>query len=190
MSYATRLTPETSLTMREEMRVSSSYGSFAQSAVIASLDSTARRITGRAYVRSSPITPTDLMSGSTAKYCQTLCSELRSPVSLSTLTLKREKQINLLITVRNSEVIQCGFESILSCKTRIKKIAVLLIPLREPSIIERLHVVSNNERNNVMSKAFFKHDQSADTSIAVLKWMNALKANVIINNVFKGMRAV
>ena len=41
-----------------------------------------------------------------------------------------------------------------------------------------------------MSKAFFKHDQSADTSIAVLKWMNALKANVIINNVFKGMRAV
>ena len=41
-----------------------------------------------------------------------------------------------------------------------------------------------------MSKAFFKHDQPANTSIAILKWVNALKANVIINNVFKGMRAV
>lgn len=41
-----------------------------------------------------------------------------------------------------------------------------------------------------MSKAFFKHNQPTDTSIAILKWVNALKANVIINNVFKGMRAV
>ena len=41
-----------------------------------------------------------------------------------------------------------------------------------------------------MSKAFFKHNQPADTSIAVLEWMNAFKTNVIINNVFKGMRAV
>ena len=102
----------------------------------------------------------------------------------------RKEQLNLLITVRNSEVIQRGFESILSCTARIKKIAVLLIPLREPSIIERLHVISYDKRNNVMSKAFFKYDQPADTPIAVLEWMNALKANMVINNVFKGMGAV
>lgn len=98
--------------------------------------------------------------------------------------------MNLLITVRNSEVIQRGFESILSCKARIKKIAVLLIPLRESAIVERLHVISYDKRNNVISKAFFKHDQPADTSIAILEWMNALKANVVINNIFKGMGAV
>ena len=103
---------------------------------------------------------------------------------------KTRKAVNLLITVRNSKVIQRGFESILSCKARIKKIAVLLIPLREPSIIERLHFVSNYERNNIMSKAFFKHNQPTDTSVAILERMNALKTNVIINNVFKGMRAV
>lgn len=102
----------------------------------------------------------------------------------------RKDQLNLLITVRNSEVIQCGFESILSCKERIKKMASLLIPLREPSIVERLHIISNYERDNVMGKAFFKHNQPADTSIAVLEWMNTFKTNVIINNVFKGMRAV
>lgn len=66
----------------------------------------------------------------------------------------RKEQLNLLITVRDSEVIQCGFESILSCKARIKKIAVLLITLREPSIVERLHVISDNKRDNVMSKTF------------------------------------
>ena len=112
------------------------------------------------------------------------------PVSLSTVTLKQEKQLNLLITVRNSEVIQRCFESILSRKARIKKIAILLIPLREPTIVERLHIIINDKRNNVMSKAFFKHDQPADTPVAVLEWVNALKTNMIINDVFKGMRAV
>ena len=102
----------------------------------------------------------------------------------------RKEQLNLLITVRDSEVIQRCFESILSCKARIKKIAVLLVPLRESAIVERLHVISNNERNNVMSKAFFKHDQPANTSVAILERMNAFKANVIINNIFKGMGAV
>ena len=103
---------------------------------------------------------------------------------------KTRKAVNLLITVRNSEIIQRGFKSILGCKACIKKIAVLLIPLRESTIVERLHVISNDKRNNVMSKAFFKHNQPADTSIAILKWVNALKANMIINNVFKGMGAV
>lgn len=102
----------------------------------------------------------------------------------------RKEQLNLLITVQNSEVIQCGFESILSRTVRIKKIAILLIPLRESTIVERLHFVSNYERNNVMSKAFFKHNQPTNTSVAILEWVNALKANVVINNIFKGMGAV
>ena len=43
MSRATRLMPRTSLMMRFEMRASSSCGSWTQSAVIASSDSTTRR---------------------------------------------------------------------------------------------------------------------------------------------------
>ena len=102
----------------------------------------------------------------------------------------RKEQLNLLITVRDSEVIQRCFKSILGCKARIKKRAVLLVPLRESAIVARLHIIRNDKRNNVMSKAFFEHNQSANASISVLEWMNALEANVIINNVFKGMRAV
>ena len=120
-----------------------------------------------------------------------MCNKLTSIDQKQQYNLKaRKDQLNLLITVRNSEVIQCGFEFILSCKTRIKKIAVLLIPLREPSIVERLQIISNDKRNNIMGKAFFKHNQPTDTSVAILERMNALKTNVIINNVFKGMRAV
>lgn len=103
---------------------------------------------------------------------------------------KTRKAVNLLITVRNSEIIQRGFKSILGCKACIKKIAVLLVPLRESAIVERLHIIRNDKRNNVISKAFFEHDQPADTPIAVLEWMNALKANMVINNVFKGIRSV
>jgi hypothetical protein len=46
MSYATRLTPGTSRTTREAIRSSTSYGSLAQSAVIASSDVTTRTTTG------------------------------------------------------------------------------------------------------------------------------------------------
>ena len=42
MSYTTRLTPGTSLTIRDEILPRTSYGSFAQSAVIPSSDETAR----------------------------------------------------------------------------------------------------------------------------------------------------
>ena len=50
-SNTTRLTPGTSLTMRFEIRASTSYGRRAQSAVIASSDVTTSTATTLAYVR-------------------------------------------------------------------------------------------------------------------------------------------
>lgn len=117
-----------------------------------------------------------------------MCNKLTSIDLQQQYNVKaRRNQLHPLITVRNSEIIQRGFKSILGCKACIKKIAVLLVPLRESAIVERLHIIRNDKRNNVISKAFFEHDQPADTPIAVLEWMNALKANMVINNVFKGM---
>src|SRR5207302_2026539 len=57
MSNTTRFTPLTSLTMRLLIRASTSYGTRAQSAVIASSLVTTRTATTLAYVRKSPITP-------------------------------------------------------------------------------------------------------------------------------------
>src|SRR6476619_8284576 len=72
MSYTTRLTPGTSLTMRYEILPRTSYGSLAQSAVIPSSDVTARMATTLAYVRPSPMTPTDRTGVRIANDCQTL----------------------------------------------------------------------------------------------------------------------
>src|ERR1700730_14179953 len=69
MSYTTRFTPGTSLTIRVDIRCSVSYGNRAQSAVMPSSLVTARIATILSYVRPSPITPTLCTGVSTAKYC-------------------------------------------------------------------------------------------------------------------------
>src|SRR5262249_20935796 len=55
MSYTTRFTPDTSLMMRLESRASKSSGRRAQSAVMPSVDCTARIASTYSYVRSSPM---------------------------------------------------------------------------------------------------------------------------------------
>src|SRR5262249_12198880 len=68
-SSTTRFTPGISFTIRAEIASTRSYGSRAQSAVIASSLVTARIAIGYPYVRSSPWTPTERTAGSTANDC-------------------------------------------------------------------------------------------------------------------------
>src|ERR1019366_1484817 len=82
-SYTTRLMPLTSLTMRLEMVFSTSCGSGTQSAVMPSSECTARMAQVYAYVRMSPITPTDITGNSTANDCHPL---LYSPARLISVT--------------------------------------------------------------------------------------------------------
>ena len=70
ISYVTRFTPFTSLMMRVEMRASTSCGNGYQSAVMPSLDVTARSARTFSYVRASPMTPTERTGSNTAKACQ------------------------------------------------------------------------------------------------------------------------
>src|SRR3954466_15871523 len=59
MSYTTRLTPGTSLTIRAEIFPRTSYGSFAPAGGMPSPAVPARIATTFAYVRPSPMTPTE-----------------------------------------------------------------------------------------------------------------------------------
>src|SRR6185437_13602721 len=70
MSYTTRLTPWTSFTIRFEIVLRTSCGSGTQSAVMPSSECTARMAQVYAYVRWSPMTPTDITGSRTAKDCQ------------------------------------------------------------------------------------------------------------------------
>src|SRR5664279_5895013 len=82
-SYTTRLIPFTSFTMRLEIIFSTSCGRGTQSAVMPSSECTARMAQVSAYVRMSPITPTDITGSSTANDCHTL---LYSPARLISVT--------------------------------------------------------------------------------------------------------
>ncbi len=85
MSKTTRFTPFTSLTILVAILCRSAGGSFAQSAVIPSSDSTARIAMVEAYVRASPITPTLETGSKTAKACH---KRVPSPAaSTSSLTM-------------------------------------------------------------------------------------------------------
>src|SRR4030042_3765954 len=70
ISYTTLFTPSTSFTILVLILSKTLAGSLTQSAVMASVLPTALIIIGYSYVLSSPITPTLLMLGSTAKDCQ------------------------------------------------------------------------------------------------------------------------
>ncbi len=71
MSYTTRFTPRTSDVIRDETAARKSWGSRAQSAVIPSVEVTARKATVFSYVRKSPMTPTDWIGRRTANACHT-----------------------------------------------------------------------------------------------------------------------
>src|SRR6266699_2510432 len=94
MSYTTRLMPRTSLTMRDEMRASSSCGRRAQSAVMPSRLSTARIAAVYSYVRSSPITPTLCTGSSTAKLCHSRAYHPSRFTSSETMASARRNRLN------------------------------------------------------------------------------------------------
>src|SRR5581483_3471028 len=68
-SRTTRFTAGISFTIRDATSSTRSYGSRAQSAVIASSDVTARIAIGYPYVRESPWTPTERIAGRTQNDC-------------------------------------------------------------------------------------------------------------------------
>src|SRR5437867_3392494 len=76
-SYATRLIPAASLVIRIEMRSRTSCGILEYTAVIPSIESTARMATVWPYTRTSPCTPTVCTGRSTAKYCHGRVMRLR-----------------------------------------------------------------------------------------------------------------
>src|SRR5208283_6141195 len=86
MSYTTRFTPFTSFTIREETFFSTSCGSATQSAVIPSSELTARTAHVYAYVRISPITPTDITGNSTANDCHIFVYSPALLISLTTMS--------------------------------------------------------------------------------------------------------
>ena len=59
-------------------------------------------------------------------------------------------------------------------------------PLAESTVIEHLQFVSDDEGYVTVGKTFLEHQQAAYTTIAILKGMDTLKANMEVKDVCKG----
>ena len=60
-----------------------------------------------------------------------------------------------------------------------------MTPFVKTSVIEHLQFVCYDERHDIISEAFLKHNEPSHTSITVLKRMYPLKAHMKIKDVFK-----
>lgn len=87
----------------------------------------------------------------------------------------------------NPEIVKRRFEPILSRKADVGKESFFVVPLCQSAIVKGLHVVFYDKGHDVVRKAFFEHDESANTAIAVLKRMDSLESYVETDHVFKGV---
>ena len=88
--------------------------------------------------------------------------------------------------VFNSEIIEIGFESVLSCEAGINQIGFLFVPFFQTSVIEKLQVILDDKRHNVVFEALFEKNKSANTTITVLERVYAFKSYMELNNIVKG----
>ena len=72
---------------------------------------------------------------------------------------------------------------ILCGKTRIHQVPLLMIPLFQSSVIEHFQMILNDEWNNIVFQTFLEHNQSAHTTIPILKRVDALQSYMKIQNV-------
>lgn len=84
-----------------------------------------------------------------------------------------------------SKIFKICFIPVLCSKARICQITFFNIPLFQSTIIKHLQIIFNNEWNNIIFQAFFKHNQSAYATVSILKWMNPFKFYMKFQNIFK-----
>ena len=81
---------------------------------------------------------------------------------------------DFLFIIRYSEIVKVLFESVLRGQAGVAQITTVVLPLFQTAIIEQLDVILNDERYNVIPQAFLEKKQTSDSSVSVLKRVNAL----------------
>ena len=82
--------------------------------------------------------------------------------------------------ILDSKITQIRFIFILCCQ-----ILFFIIPFFQSTVIKQFQVILNNEWNNIIFQALFKHDQPTYTPISVLKWVYSFKLYMKIQNIIK-----
>lgn len=87
--------------------------------------------------------------------------------------------------ILDSEFVEKEFEIVLRSEAGVGQEAFDPGPVAEAVVVEHFQIIGDDERHMAVAQTFAKHQQSSDTTVAVLKRMYSLKALVKIQNVVK-----
>ena len=69
---------------------------------------------------------------------------------------------------------------ILSCQTSVCQITINVSPLFEAAIIKHLQFIGDDKGNNMIGQALLEHQQSTNSAITILEWMNTFKVKQVM----------
>ncbi len=91
------------------------------------------------------------------------------------------------LLICNPKIIQIRFIFILRCQASICQITFPIIPFFQPTVIEHLQIIFNDERNDIIFQTFLKHNQTSYTTVTVLERMDSLKLNMKIKDILQSL---
>ncbi len=83
------------------------------------------------------------------------------------------------------EFTQPYFKIILSGEAGIAEVAGELGPVGEAAVVEGFEGICDDKGDDVVREAFFEHDETADTAVAILEGVNAFEGVVEVQNIIK-----
>ena len=84
-------------------------------------------------------------------------------------------------------MIQYGFILILGREASVCEVAINVTPFAKATIVEEFQVVCDDEGDDVVSEAFFEHDEATHATVTILEGMNLLETDMKVKNVFEGL---
>ena len=89
------------------------------------------------------------------------------------------------VLITDPKIVECSLVLVLGCETSVGKIAIDSTPFSQSPIIEHLKFVGNDEWHNACIEALLEHHKPSHSAIAVLKGVDALEADMKVENVIK-----
>ena len=78
----------------------------------------------------------------------------------------------------DSEIVELFFEKVLCREACVAQIAIDMTPFFYATVIKEAQVFGDDEWHDTILQALPKHQQSPNTTVAVLKWVYAFKSDM------------
>ena len=89
--------------------------------------------------------------------------------------------------IRNSEIIQHLLKSILCHQAGVTEIAFFVSPLMQTAVIIQLQIIADDKRHNIMPQTFLEEQQPPNSSVSILKRVDALEAIMKFQQIVKAL---